>query len=203
MTFHLNRIGASAAVGAAALAFAAGCSSSSGTSAAPAPSQTSAAAPSAPAPSAAGAGVMTTTAPGLGSIIVDSTGRTIYRYDKDSNTPPTSNCTGGCLAAWPPVPATTTVTGIASSLIGSITGSDGSKQLTIGGWPVYYFAQDSAPGQVSGQGVGGIWWVLAPNGSEVKAAAGGSGGTAGSAANSSNKSSGNNSTASSSSGGGW
>ena len=174
MKSHFARIGVSAAAGIAALALTAACSSSSS------PSASGSAPTSATAPSSAGApssaasvGVMTTAAPGLGTILVDSTGRTIYRYDKDSNNPPTSNCSGGCAQAWPPVPATTNVTGVDSSLVGSITGSNGAKQLTIAGWPMYYYASDTAAGQTTGQGVGGVWWVVGANGAEIKASAGG------------------------------
>ncbi len=98
---------------------------------------------------------------------------TLYRFDKDSANPPTSNCasTGGCITAWPPVPATTSVGGISAGLVGSITRTDGTKQLTIAGWPMYYFAKDTAAGQTSGQGVFSVWWVIAPDGSEIKTAA--------------------------------
>jgi predicted lipoprotein with Yx(FWY)xxD motif len=176
MRFDFTRIAAATAAGVAALTLAAACSSSSSPAAgAAAPATSASASAAAPATSTGAAatagGIMTTAAPGLGTIVVDSTGRTLYRYDKDSNNPPTSNCSGGCLAAWPPVPATTTVTGISSSLIGSITGTDGSKQLTVAGWPVYYFAQDTAAGQFNGQGVGGTWWVVSPTGTEIKTSA--------------------------------
>jgi predicted lipoprotein with Yx(FWY)xxD motif len=166
MKRSLARISGAAVAGVAALAFAAACSSSPSTPSAA--SSSSAPTTAASSGAAAAVGIMTTSAPGLGTILVDSTGRTIYRYDKDTNNPPTSNCGAGCDTAWPPVPATTNVTGVASSLVGSVTRSDGTKQLTIGGWPVYYYAGDSSAGQVNGQGSGGVWWVVAPSGSEVK-----------------------------------
>lgn len=168
MKRSLARISGAAVAGAAALAFAAACSSSNTPGAASSSSAPPAAASSQASSGAASVGIMTTSAPGLGTIIVDSTGRTVYRYDKDSSSPPTSNCTGACLTAWPAVPATTNVTGVDSSLIGSITRSDGTKQLTVDGWPVYYYAGDSSAGQANGEGTGGVWWVVAPNGSEVK-----------------------------------
>jgi predicted lipoprotein with Yx(FWY)xxD motif len=126
--------------------------------------------------------------PGLGTIVVGSNGHPVYRYDLDKNNPPTSNCSGGCLQAWPPVPATTQVTGVSSSLIGSVTATNGTKQLTIAGWPVYYYAADTGPGQTAGEGVGGVWWAVGPDGSEVK-----SGGSGGGAASSSSSSSGGSS----------
>jgi predicted lipoprotein with Yx(FWY)xxD motif len=51
--------------------------------------------------------------------------------------------------------------------IGTITGVDGATQLTLNGWPLYYFAGDSAPGDTNGQGVNGVWWVLTPAGEKI------------------------------------
>lgn len=168
MKRSLARISGAAVAGAAALAFTAACSSNPSTPSTNSSSSAPAASSPASSSGAAAVGIMTTSAAGLGTIVVDSTGRTVYRYDQDSNNPPTSNCSGGCATAWPPVPATTNVTGVDSSLVGSITRSDGTKQLTIAGWPVYYYAGDRSAGQVNGQGSGGVWWAVAPSGSEVK-----------------------------------
>jgi len=51
-----------------------------------------------------------------------------------------------------------------TGMVGTITGIDGEPQLTLNGWPLYYFAGDAAPGDTNGQGVGGVWWVLTPAG---------------------------------------
>jgi hypothetical protein len=97
-----------------------------------------------------------------------------------------SNCTGACAGAWPPVTTTGTATaagGAKASDIGTITRSDGTKQVTYDGHPLYYFSGDSGPGTATGQGSDGFgakWWLVAPTGSDVTASvtsftAGGSG----------------------------
>jgi predicted lipoprotein with Yx(FWY)xxD motif len=110
----------------------------------------------------------------LGQIVTTGSGMTVYRYDADSANPSKSNCTGGCATAWPPVLAsgsgTPSVSGL-SGTVGEITRSDGSKQLTLDGWPLYTFAGDAGPGSVSGEGSGGTWWAVTPAGG--KASAGG------------------------------
>jgi predicted lipoprotein with Yx(FWY)xxD motif len=109
---------------------------------------------------AAAASVGTATASGLGPFLTGAGGRTLYILTKDS--PGTSTCTGGCASAWPPF----TVTGTAPSAGAGVTGklatltrSDGGKQVTYNGMPLYYFSGDSAAGQANGQGVQGIWYV--------------------------------------------
>lgn len=112
----------------------------------------------------------------LGKVLTDSEGLTLYRFDKDSVDPVTSNCNGDCAKAWPVVAAgdVTPAPGTDASLIGSVTRADGTKQLTVGGWPMYRYAKDTKPGDANGQGVGGTWFASAPDGK--KAALGGSGG---------------------------
>jgi predicted lipoprotein with Yx(FWY)xxD motif len=104
---------------------------------------------------------------GLGKVIVDGNGRTVYVFDKDTSGK--SNCEGDCLAKWPAVPAegTPKLDGIDASLVGTVTRSDGSKQLSIAGLPVYLFAQDSKAGQAKGQAVGGVWWVVGADGKKI------------------------------------
>ncbi|MGW1952941.1 SCO0930 family lipoprotein [Streptomyces sp. NPDC001920] len=110
----------------------------------------------------------------LGKVLTDSAGLTLYRFDKDTAEPPKSSCDGDCAKKWPPVPAddATAGAGIDKSLLGSVTRSDGSKQLTVDGWPAYRFAKDTAAGDVNGQGVGGTWYALAPDGKKAKGGAG-------------------------------
>ncbi|WP_431046412.1 SCO0930 family lipoprotein [Streptomyces sp. P1-3] len=107
--------------------------------------------------------------PELGPVVTDSKGWTLYRFDKDTAKPPASNCDGDCAAAWPPVPAAdaTASSGIDPELLGEVTRADGSKQLTLGGWPVYRYAKDTAPGDTKGHGVGGTWNALAPDGKKA------------------------------------
>ena len=106
----------------------------------------------------------------LGKILTDSNGMTLYRFDADTAEPPKSNCDGDCATAWPPVPADNVSAGdgIDKSLLGEVTRSDGTKQLTVGGWPAYYYAKDGNPGDTSGQGVGNKWFALAPDGKKAK-----------------------------------
>ncbi|POX40766.1 hypothetical protein C3486_12295 [Streptomyces sp. Ru73] len=112
-------------------------------------------------------------APGLGKVVTDSGGMTLYRFDKDTAKPPKSACDGDCASTWPPVPAddAKAATGINAADLGSVTRSDGSKQLTLGGWPVYRYAKDAAPGDTKGQGVGGVWHALAADGGKAGEAA--------------------------------
>ncbi|MEV6207857.1 SCO0930 family lipoprotein [Kitasatospora sp. NPDC051914] len=108
----------------------------------------------------------------LGAVLTDSEGFTLYRFDKDTAKPPASNCSGTCATTWPPVVNdgnTTAGEGIDSGKLGVITRADGKRQLTVGGWPAYRYAQDKAPGDTNGEGVGGTWHALAPDGSKAKA----------------------------------
>ncbi|NQW21961.1 MAG: DNRLRE domain-containing protein [SAR202 cluster bacterium] len=97
----------------------------------------------------------------LGNILVDAAGRSLYLYTKDE--PNVSNCAGGCALAWPPlitiadpVPGP----GVAAASIGTITREDGSKQVTFGGDPLYYYAPDEKPGDALGQNRGEVWFVI-------------------------------------------
>ncbi|QHC20896.1 SCO0930 family lipoprotein [Streptomyces sp. GS7] len=105
----------------------------------------------------------------LGPVVTDAQGMTLYRFDKDTAKPPTSNCSGDCATTWPPVPAdgATAPAGIAPDALGSVTRADGTKQLTIGGWPAYRFAKDTKPGDTKGHGVGGTWHALASDGTKA------------------------------------
>ncbi|MFJ8105945.1 SCO0930 family lipoprotein [Streptomyces sp. NPDC096132] len=107
----------------------------------------------------------------LGNILTDSKGMTLYRFDADTAEPPKSNCDDDCAAAWPPVSAddVSAGDGIDKSLLGEVTRSDGTKQLTVDGWPAYYYAKDANPGETTGQGVGNKWFALAPDGKKAKA----------------------------------
>lgn len=111
----------------------------------------------------------------IGRVLTDGAGFTLYRFDKDTASPPTSNCSGDCAKAWPVVAAegAKAVPGTDPALIGSVARADGTKQLTVAGWPMYRFAKDAAPGDTKGQGVGGTWFAAAPDGK--KAAPGGKG----------------------------
>lgn len=89
-----------------------------------------------------------------GTYLTDFQGRTLYTYDKD--TTGVSNCTGGCASAWPPYTSGAVAQGTFPAHISVITRSDGSKQFGWDGMPLYYFATDTQPGQITGDGVNGF-----------------------------------------------
>ncbi|MET1043259.1 MAG: hypothetical protein ABWX59_03930 [Microbacteriaceae bacterium] len=108
----------------------------------------------------------------LGQIVVDGKGMTVYMFDNDTQGSGTSTCEGQCATNWPAVTTESTsadeievedVTGE----VGTITGVDGATQVTLNGWPLYYYIGDTAAGLTTGQGVGGIWWVLSPEGERM------------------------------------
>ncbi|SDB82013.1 Predicted lipoprotein with conserved Yx(FWY)xxD motif [Raineyella antarctica] len=168
-------IGAAAAL--SAVLVLSGCGSGGGsgggygssTSAPPATTTTSP-----PATSSASAGSTTAglkvASSSLGTIVVSDTGMTVYQYTKDVKDSGKSACTGGCLVAWPPVLTSQdspTLQGVTGK-VGTITTPEGAKQVTLNGLPLYYWAQDSKPGDVTGQGVQNVWYVVGPNGEMVK-----------------------------------
>lgn len=113
---------------------------------------------------------LTTADSTLGTIVVDATGMTVYVFDNDTPNSGTSTCEGECLVKWPAVVAdsdTPTAEGVTGTL-GTITRTDdGTRQITLNGLPLYYWVDDSAAGDVTGQGVGGVWWVVAPDGTKI------------------------------------
>ena len=114
----------------------------------------------------------------LGNIVVNGTGLTVYIFDKDTANTGKSACTGACLSTWPPVTTTAPnphVTGI-SGTVATITDPYGKMQITINGLPLYTFAGDTAKGDVKGQGLQNVWWVLSPSGKKITTSATGTGG---------------------------
>ncbi|QGF23065.1 hypothetical protein [Raineyella fluvialis] len=106
----------------------------------------------------------------LGKIVVADNGMTVYQFTKDVKDSGKSSCTGGCLKAWPPVlttQATPALQGITGT-VGTITTPEGAKQVTLNGLPLYYWASDTKPGDTTGQGVQGVWYVVSPSGSMMK-----------------------------------
>ncbi|WP_246854824.1 hypothetical protein [Naasia sp. SYSU D00057] len=95
---------------------------------------------------------------------------TVYSFDNDTAGSGTSSCSGQCLVNWPPVPPSAdppAVEGVTGE-VGTITATDGSTQLTLNGLPLYYFKGDSAPGDVNGQAVQDVWWVVSPSGEAIR-----------------------------------
>lgn len=105
---------------------------------------------------------------GLGEILVDGDGNTLYMFTPDDQGD--STCYGECADTWPPVSGdlASAGEGIDAALVGTVERDDGSTQATYNGWPLYYFAPDSAPGDTQGQGVGGVWFVLGPDGEPIR-----------------------------------
>jgi predicted lipoprotein with Yx(FWY)xxD motif len=129
---------------------------------------TSAAPTAAPAAAMTEPTLMTSMNSALGQILVDGKGMTLYAYTKDA--PDQSNCTGGCLTYWPPLltlGSPVVGSGVEASLIGSAVLADGSKIVTYNHMPLYYFAKDTKPGDVSGQGVAGTWFVVSASGQMI------------------------------------
>ena len=89
-----------------------------------------------------------------GTALVDGTGRALYLFEADTGT--TSTCTGACAQVWPPLltsgPAPVTTGAAQASLVGTSPRADGTRQVTYDGHPLYYFAGDTAPGDVTGSG---------------------------------------------------
>ncbi len=104
--------------------------------------------------------------PRMGAVVTDQKGWVLYRFDKDSAKPPTSNCVDACARVWPPAltDGNTELQGVSDDKIGTMDRPDGTRQLTVGGWPVYRYIGDKKPGQWKGQGVGNTWWVITPEG---------------------------------------
>jgi len=165
-------------VAAAALALAA--CGSTGKGAGAAGSTTTASTGAAPSGSSGGGTapyyeVRTGTVKGLGTVLVDGQGLTLYMFvpDKQSGT---STCYGACAQAWPPLllpaGASTPVagTGVQASLLGTTRRTDGRTEITYDKWPLYLWQSDSQPGQATGQAIdnlGGYWYVLSPAGKVI------------------------------------
>jgi predicted lipoprotein with Yx(FWY)xxD motif len=104
----------------------------------------------------------------MGNVVTDEDGWLLYRFDKDSNDPPASNCEGDCAKIWPPAltDGDPILSGVKEDVVGTVNRPDGTRQLTIDGWPVYYYAGDEKPGDWKGQGVGGTWYAIQPDGTK-------------------------------------
>jgi len=155
---------------AAAGALAAGCGNSSGSGGYGSGGYgAGGAAPTSNQPS--GVSTVTTASTKLGMILVDGSGRTLYLFEKDQ--PNQSACSSACVAAWPVDPSSGTPKaggGVKASLLGTISRSDNTTQVTYNHHPLYYYSGDSGAGQQNGQGVdafGAAWFVVAPNGAKV------------------------------------
>ena len=108
---------------------------------------------------------------GLGKILVDDSGRTLYLFERDAGR---SACEGACAKAWPPLIAHGRVSagdGVTANLLGTVKRPDGTREVTYAGHPLYRFSGDKGAGDVNGQGsdaFGAEWYVLAPSGRKVE-----------------------------------
>ena len=133
---------------------------------------------SAPAPAPSDATV-TVAGTDLGNVLVDSSGRTVYLFKKDSAGK--SACTGACAAAWPPLAVSGSPTpgsGVDAGMLGTTTGAGGTNQLTYNGHPLYTFSGDGKPGETKGEAAtafGGEWYAVSPTGDAVQKAKSGGG----------------------------
>jgi predicted lipoprotein with Yx(FWY)xxD motif len=177
---NLRRAPLLAAPAIGALLLAAGCGSSSPHSSAP-----PAAPPSSSAPSAAPGMSPSTTAPSspaasgtalkvgttmFPTALTDAAGKSVYLFAADTGS--SSTCTGACASAWPPVTTSgaPSINGADMGKLGTTMRSDGTKQVTYNGHPLYYFAQDTKPGDTHGQGLkafGAEWYLIGTDGSKI------------------------------------
>ena len=140
--------------------------------------------PSTGAPAASGASnaavtLSTANVPGVGTVLVNGDGRTVYELSTEHGGNVTCTTTGSCTTYWPPalLPAGTTAgvagAGAQASLLGTAKDPAGGTRLTYGGWPLYTFSGDSGPGSAKGQSVasfGGTWYALTPAGTPAVSA---------------------------------
>jgi predicted lipoprotein with Yx(FWY)xxD motif len=156
-----------ATIGVLLLAAAWGASS---TAAAPAPSSGAAAA------AQSSKADVKTASTKAGRILVNAKGRTMYAFAADRKGH--SACKRSCLTYWPPVPAGAkqpTGTSRVTATLGVLHRSDGTRQLTVNGWPMYTYVGDTKRGAITGQGAnasGGLWWVVSPSGKWITKAGG-------------------------------
>lgn len=113
------------------------------------------------------------TASGVGKVLVDSQGKTLYYFEKDQKGSGKSSCEGACAAAWPPLTTEgkpKAMSGVNAAMLGTIERSDGSTQVTYAGWPLYTYVDDKRAGENNGtdsKAFGASWYPLHPNGQKA------------------------------------
>lgn len=130
---------------------------------------------------AASAVIATKSVAGVGTVLVNGQGRTLYVFEPDHHAKVT--CTGGCASVWPPVKLTGAKAQTSGEVKASLVSSDpdpaGGRVVTYNGWPLYTYVADTQAGSASGQGLnssGGLWYVITPAGTVVTKKAHSSGG---------------------------
>ena len=125
-----------------------------------------------PAPTQSAGATLSVRSSSLGQIMVDGNGKTLYLFEADKATQ--STCSGACAQAWPPFTTAGSPrvsAGASQSLVGTTRRSDGTTQVTYAGHPLYFFINDTKPGDTTGEGstaFGAGWDVLAPNGDKIE-----------------------------------
>ncbi|MFV8183788.1 hypothetical protein [Streptomyces sp. AF1B] len=150
---------------ASALALA-GCGSGSGSSNSGSGSQAGS-----PAPAVMDTSTIKVSSSPLGNILTDGSGRTLYLFTEDGKNTNSMNCDAACIRLWPHMEGKPHAgKGAQASLIGATKGG-GKAQVTYAGHPLYYYANDRASGDVKGQGIDKIWYVMNAKGTAIKTAA--------------------------------
>jgi len=152
------------AAGLAAMALVVAACGSSGSSSASSSSPAAPASSAAPPTSASSSALMTATINGT-KVVTNSKGLTLYWFVPDTST--TSKCTGSCATYWPPVKGPATAGAGVTGTLGTITRSDGTKQATYDGHPLYTYVGDTAAGQAKGNALnlsGGLWYEMTVSG---------------------------------------
>ena len=125
----------------------------------------------APAPSPPAPDTLILAGSRYGKIVVDGQGRTLYLFDAERGAAP--KCSGGCAAAWPPLLITVAPVageGLSQAQIGTVARSDGSRQVSYNGHPLYYYVGDRSPGEIKCQAAieyGGGWYVVDTLGNKI------------------------------------
>jgi predicted lipoprotein with Yx(FWY)xxD motif len=126
-----------------------------------------------------GSSITTANISGIGTVLVNPQGFTLYYLTTDQHSAPT--CTGSCASTWPPQMVSGSVPAAGSGVtgpLGTVASPSGGKQLTYMGWPLYTYSGDSAPGQANGQGSQGTWFAMSAGGPTTSGGSG-SGGSGG------------------------
>ena len=169
----IGRLGRGTTVLLGVVALVAACSNAGGGTASPPATQgavpTTVQTAGASAPASAGITLELAEAPDLGSYVTGKDGMSLYVFLPDEGN--TSACNGDCATNWPPltvedIAEVTAGDGVTGEL-GTITRDDGTKQVTLGGAPLYYFRGDAAAGDVNGQAMNDVWYLASAEGTPV------------------------------------
>lgn len=164
----MNRL----SVVAAALFILAGCQTKESTTETVSSDTTSTTASTATQPPVPVASILTGNKKEYGDFLTEGGGISLYLFMKDTPGQP-SQCYDECAVAWPPLltsgPPTAGAPGLDATKLGTVDRTDGTKQVTYHGWPLYYWKDDLAPGETKGQNVNGFF-LISPAGKKIEAA---------------------------------